>query len=217
MNEITHILSPSSAAWCGWTMLGLLLCAILSERFQPGVITQAKSSLLAKSDRTYKESPVTFMGQVMMALFRLGTITMALYLCCSKTEQFLFTGFSVTGGIVLATMIVKMAGNVCLDYAFRLSRRFGAIYEHYGNIMTLVTILLYPVLLLLLRFGDITINRWIICGIAVLFIVLWLYRSFRQFAVSPRAIVYLLLYCCTLEIIPLVLMYIISEQTLSVL
>ena len=217
MNGIAHILSPSSAAWCSWTMLGLLLCAIMSEQFQPGIITQAKSSLLAKSDRTYKESPVTFMGQVMMALFRLGTITMALCLCRADTEQFLFSGFWITSGIVFAIVIIKMAGNLCLDYAFRLSRRFGAIYEHYGNIMTLVAIILYPILLGLLRFGNLTINRWIISGAAFLFILLWLYRSVRQFAISPKAIIYLLFYCCTMEIVPLVLMYILSEQTLSIL
>ena len=74
MNEIAHIVSCSSAPWCAWLMFGLLICALLSEAYQPGVITQAKNSLSAQTDRMYKESPATLMGQLLMGIFRIGII-----------------------------------------------------------------------------------------------------------------------------------------------
>ena len=72
MNGIEHIVSPMSAAWCGWTMLVLLLCAILSEVMQPGVILQSPTSLLAQTDRTYKDSPVNLYGQLLLGNGRLS-------------------------------------------------------------------------------------------------------------------------------------------------
>ena len=196
-------------------MLALLLFGIMAELFQPGVITQAKSSLSAQGDRLYKESPNTFVGQLMITLFRLGVITMAVYLCCDRTERFSFTGFWVIFGIVLGVSVVKMLMNIGTDYTFRLSKQFGNGYEHYGNILTLGTLLLYPVVLVLMRFGEPVLNRWIIGGIGVLFIATWIYCAFRQFVHSLRAILYLLVYIATVEILPWMFVYMLSNQIIS--
>ena len=55
-------------------MLGLLFCGILSEYFQPGVITQSTDSLRVRAERSYKDAPTNFFGQVYLNLFRLGTL-----------------------------------------------------------------------------------------------------------------------------------------------
>jgi len=198
-------------------MLALLIFAIMSELLQPGVILQARNSLLVKGDRLYKESPDNFMGQLMITLFRVGVVTMAVYLCCQETGNFSFSGFSVVFGIVLAVIIVKMICNRLVDYVFGLSRRFGSAYEHYGNILTLATLVIYPVLLVLLRFSQPSVNRWIIGAVGVLFIAVWLFCAFRQFVKTPRAIVYLLLYACTLEVLPWALLYLFSNQTITMI
>ena len=96
-------------------MLVLLITAVLAELFQPGVVTQAKSSLMAQNDRTYKESPVNFLGQLMITLFRIGVIAMSLYLCCRPTGRFSFAGFGVISAIVLAVFLVKMLSNIWVD------------------------------------------------------------------------------------------------------
>lgn len=198
-------------------MLVLLLCAVLAELFQPGVISQAKSSLLTQGERTYKESPMNFMGQFMIALFRLGMLSMAVYLCCRHVTSFTFTGFWVVFGIALAVTVGKMICHQILDYTFRLSRRFGDVYEHYGNIVTLVTMLLYPVLLFLLLLGYLQVNRIVFASVVLLFMLLWLYRAFRMFVHSPRDIIYLAAYMCTLEVLPLAILYKLSDKTISIL
>lgn len=212
---IAHIVSPASAVWCGWTMLALLICGILSELFQPGVISQVKSSLLSQRERIYKESPNNFMGQLMISLFRIGVLSMAVYVCCEPTGYFGFTGFWVIFGIVLATVFVKMFCNRWMDITFRLSRRFGNAYEHYGNIFTMCAMTLYPVVLVLLQYGYPEVNRWVIGSIVSVFIAIWFYCAFRQFVNSPRAILYLLVYAGTVEVLPWILLYTISNQTLS--
>lgn len=212
MNGIAHIWSSVSAPWCGWVMLGLLLCAILSERYQPGVITQAKNSLLAQTDRTYKESPETFLGQLLITLFRIGTLAMALYLC-SPVRSFSFVTFGVLCGWITAVVLAKMGGNILVDYTFGVSRRYGNPYEHYGNIATLAAVVLYPMLLILLHVGNYSVSRWVLGVVVVLFILAWTYRVFRQFVSSPMHILYVLVYILTLDIIPYAGLYILSEQS----
>ena len=108
-----------------------------------------------------------------------------------------------------------MLMNIGTDYTFRLSKQFGNGYEHYGNILTLGTLLLYPAVLVLMRFGEPVLNRWIIGGIGVLFIATWIYCAFRQFVHSPRAILYLLVYIATVEILPWMFVYMLSNQIIS--
>lgn len=202
MNEVLHIVSSASAPWCSWTMLSLLLCAVLSEWFQPGVIIQTPASLAVRNDRTYKESPVNLMGQLLITLFRIGTVSMALCLCQCPERGFSFIMFAVACGLVLAVLGLKMLCNSLLDYTFMFSRQFGAQYEHYGNLFTLATVVLYPVVLVLMRMAAPAAARWCLAFVTGLFVITWSYRCIRTYITSPRAVLYLLLYVFTLEILP---------------
>ena len=119
MDGISHILSPMSAPWCGWTMLVLLLCAVLGELAQPGVISQASASLLSRNDRTYKNAPVNFIGQSLITLFRIGTLAMTLFLCFYQKGNFGFGTFILLCGIIFAILLMKMLCNTLLDYTFQ--------------------------------------------------------------------------------------------------
>lgn len=214
---IAHIMSPLSAPWCGWTMLALLLCAILSEWFQPGIITQAHESLLAKTERTYKESPDTFLGQLLIALFRIGTIAMALCLCIYQGTGFSFIVFAVVCGVVLAVVLLKMLLNVAINYTFSLSNRFGGVYETYADIVTLAVLTLYPVVLVMLRINNPAVAQWGTGIVAVLFLGMWIYRSARLYIVSPQSLLYFALYMGTLEILPLATLYVLSDKLITIL
>ena len=214
---LTHIISPLSAAWCGWTMLFLLLCAILSEFMQPGIILKSGTSLITRTERTYKDAPTNFLGQTLIALFRIGTLAMALCLCFSPSDNFRFVAFLVACGLILAILLLKMLCNIMLDYTFMLTRRFASPYEHYANIATIATCVLYPCLLIVLRIGSQTAGLWILGIATVLFLAMWLYRTVRTLIVSPISILYLTIYICTLELLPLALLLLLSQKTISAL
>ena len=198
-------------------MFGLLLCCVLSEFFQPGVITQAPASLRVRTDRLYKDAPVNFFGQVFINLFRLGTVAMMLCLCFGAQGRFSFWTYLAVNAVVLAVLLVKMTGNVLLDYTFTLSRRFGAMHEHYANIATLVCLLLWPAMLILMHVGSPEACRWTM-GIALaLFILLWVYRSGAQYIHAPVAVLYMLLYWCTLEVLPMAALVYLSEKTITII
>ena len=216
-NGIEHIISPMNAVWCGWVMFALLVLAILSEWFQPGIISQAHQSLVARTDRTYKEAPVNTTGQLLLSLFRIGTIAMGVCLCMQAQDVQSVISFCVVCVLVLSVLAVKMLCNMLLDYTFMLRRRFASPYEHYSNIVTLVTVALYPALLLLIHFGTPVLSRWVLAGAAVVFIALWFYRSSKIYVNSLMAAVYLVIYNCTLEVLPMAGLYGLSVKMLSIL
>lgn len=211
---IAHIISPLSAPWCGWTMLALMACAVLAELSQPGIITQAPASLFSRTDRNYKDSPVTFFGQLFIACFRVGTLAMALCTCLYDGVHCSLTQFGALSGVVLAVLLVKMVCNLVLDYTFSFSRKVASPYEHYGNIATIATCVLFVAVMAVMRFGDVEAAMWVFWSVATLFVLMWLYRICRLFAGSLKAVIYVLIYTVTLEALPLACLYYLSEKTI---
>ena len=209
------MISPLSAPWCGWIMLGLLVCAIVSEYFQPGAITQSVDSLRIRTERSYKDAPTNFFGQVLLNMFRLGTLAMLLCMCFSVEGQFSFVAYLAVNAVIVGVMVVKMLCNVTVDYTFQLTRRFGGAYEHYSNIATMVGLLLWPTLLVLLHVGNTAVNRWALGIAAILFFALWAYRSAAQYIKSPMAVLYVLVYWATLELLPMAALVYLSEKTIT--
>ena len=213
-----HIISPSNAPWCGWIMLLLLVCGILSEWLQPGIITKCHITITARiTDRMYKEAPTSFMGQIFIALFRIGTLAMALCLSFDQGNNFPFVNFAIIFGLIIGVLLLKMICNVLLDYTFELSRRFGEAYEHYANIFTITSLVLYPILLVLLRLNNVLVGKWVLASIALLFIGLWIYRSIRTYVSSFPTLMYWTIYICTLELLPMAALVYLSAKMLVVL
>lgn len=198
-------------------MLGLLLCAFLAELFQPGVITQAPSVVFSRGDRVYKESPSNFPGILFISLFRLGVLSMALCMCFCSLNHTPFSAFWATAGIIVGIMMVKMAVNALLDYTFQLSRFFGEGHEAYSSLITITTIILYPILLVIWHFHSTLAAVWALGIMAVIFIGAWLFRCLRSFLLSPASLLYLLIYAATLEVLPMMVLFYLSEKTIAYL
>ena len=196
-------------------MLFLMLCALASELMQPGVISQAGASLRVRTERVYKDAPTNYLSQFLITLFRIGTLSMVLYLSFYNGGPFTFGIFAAICGAVFVVTLLKMLGDVLADYTFMLSRRFSPAYEHYANIITLTSCLLYPCILVLLRLGDAEASRWVLAATTAVFFALWIYRASRHFINSPQAVLYFILYLCTLEFLPLgLLIYLTSQMTI---
>lgn len=217
LNAVDHIISPANAPWCGWVMLFLLLCAIWAEVFQPGVIRKVHVSLFAKSERTYKESPMNFYGQVFVNLFRIGTLGMALCACLYSGRPFTFVAYAAVCGLVTAVLLIKILCNALINYTFGFRQSAAVAYEHYANITTLAIMMLYLALLVMMPFASQEMLFWALVGIIFVFIALWMFRSWKLFVSSPAAILYLVIYMATLEVLPLAGLYYLSDKTISIL
>ena len=198
-------------------MLFLLLCAILGEYIQPGAILQSVQSLRPRIERTYKDAPNNFMAQLLITLFRIGTLALALCLCLCADGAFTLTAFAAICGVIVVVIGVKMICNLIVDYTFMLSNRFMPLYEHYANIFTITTCVLYPCLLVLLRVGSTTVSCWVLGAVTVLFLLLWMYRSASIFVRSPLSVIYYLLFIVTLEVLPIGVLLYFSMQIVTLI
>ena len=217
MTGIEHILSPISAGWASWLMLALMLCGVLAEYWQPGLITQAYHSLMAQSERTYKAAPNNPFGQAMVSIFCIGTWAMAVCLCLPTETSFRPEVFGVVCGVILAVLLLKMGCTLLLGYTFQLFDRINIAYEHYSNLTTLTAMVLYPGILVLLRVCNISASLWTIGIVTGVFVILWIVRSLRYLISSPTTLIYYLLYICSLEILPIAAVYYISKQLVLIL
>jgi hypothetical protein len=187
----------------------------MGEFMQPGVITQAHTSLLAQTDRTYKESPMNLWGQVFITIFRIGTIALALYMGLYSGGTFGFGTFALIGGLTVAVLLVKMAGTALVDYTFQISRRFMPSYSQYADITTLAVCLLYPGMLIGMRIGSSVVVLWLLAAVAALFVLLFTYRLMRNYMQSLKAALYVILYVATLEVLPMGALYYLSSITID--
>ena len=216
-SEIAHIISPTSAPWSGWVLLALFLCAVFGEFMQPGIILQSGSLIFSQTDRTYKNAPANTFGQLLISIFRIGTLGMAICISLYTDGHFPFAAFAAISGLIFATLLLKMLCNGLLNYTFKLSNRFMPIYEQYGDIATVASCLLYPSILALLRIGHSEYILWALGITTLLFLALIAFRIARTYIQSPMAILYVALYIGTLEVLPLGALYYLSSKTISYL
>ena len=213
-------------------MLGLLVCAILAGVFQPAVIRQGFVSLFSKVERSYNDSPMNYVGQVLLFVFRAGIVGMAIYLftynsqlatqvnsseplwCGLETAppmEFLFSRYMTIMGAVAAMEVVKYLVSLLLNYTFQLSRQFATLFAHYTYVSTSICCVLYPLLLLIIYFGSQALTT---IGLCVMMSVCWLVlfiKWIRVFFTSIPSVIYVLLYILTIEVLPLLtLTYIFS-------
>ena len=215
MEGTAHILSIQSAPWSGWIMLLLMLCAVMSEWLQPGVVSRASENLLSRADRTYKEAPDNLLAQILINIFRIGTIAMGLCLCFAPQGDFRFVAYAAVCGVLLGMLVVKIICNLLLDYVFQLSRHYGSMYEPYTSLLTLTALVLYPCLLVLLYLDSYIAGRWDMGIVSIVFLILWLYRSIRQYIHTVLSISYVAFYFITLEILPMAAIFAISSLTID--
>ncbi len=200
-------------------MLGLPICAILAGVFQPVVIRQGFVSLFSKVERSYNDSPMNYIGQALLFVFRAGILGMAIYLFTYNSQlamhansgEFLFSRYMTIMGAVAATEIVKYLVSLLLNYTFQLSRQFATLFAHYTYVSTSICCVLYPLLLLIIYFGSQALTT---IGLCVMMSVCWLVlfiKWVRVFFTSIPSVIYVLLYILTIEVLPLLtLTYIFS-------
>ncbi len=200
-------------------MLGLPICAILAGVFQPAVIRQGFVSLFSKVERSYNDSPMNYIGQALLFVFRAGIVGMAIYLFTynsqlamhANSSEFLFSRYMTIMGAVAAMEVVKYLVSLLLNYTFQLSRQFATLFAHYTYVSTSICCVLYPLLLLIIYFGSQALTT---IGLCVMMSVCWLVlfiKWVRVFFTSIPSVIYVLLYILTIEVLPLLtLTYIFS-------
>ena len=133
MNKLPLISSPLSEAWPSWLLLGLLLCIVMAEVLQPETIKMSFRTTFSRMERMFGDSAVNFLGAVALNIYRLGIISLTLYLVCYKGGEFSM----LTYGLILLAIIAFVAcksffawilsytaGLFCVDILIKLVQHF---------------------------------------------------------------------------------------------
>ncbi len=208
MENIARISSSISEPWVAWTMVVLLVLIILAESLQRGIIINSFRGL-----RTAKERNNLFditipnpIGQICLEGYKIGIFALTLYALLAPSSPFPIQPFLLLILCVLVFFAFKYLVARLLAYVFFSSNIFRIVLRNYTGITTCCAVLLYPILLFILFLSQIgSITTYILCSSILLFYsILLLIKIFQFFFSQTLASVYIFLYLCTLEAIPLI-------------
>ncbi len=207
MNSLLRYSTAYSEPWVAWLMLALLIVLLLADFYQRGLISGSLLSLFATKERQslFSETVRTGVGSIFLFVYRIAVISLAVYTLLWSGGSFSFLSFLFVCLLVFALTLFKYASVWLTAFVFFDKRTLQVIYLHYDNLSTVFCIFLYPLLLLAL-FAPFFTHTLIVVTFSVLAffaLCIWLWKAFKLFFNNFLACLYIFLYLCTLELIPL--------------
>ncbi len=207
METVLRTSSPYSEGWVAWIMLLVLACMVLSVWLQPNIMKNSIHNLGENKLRgnQLNNTSFTFIGSGLLLLSHVMVFSLLLFLyCASKHNTFLFSGYLLTCALFVCMWLIQDLCFRFTAYVF-LNREILHTYHYYRlTLNTFLTWIIYPVLLLLMFtpwFGAGTVAVVLILFLIALFGLI-AFKLFRLFSFGFLDYLYILLYLCTLEMLP---------------
>ena len=210
---IAHPSLPSSESWVFGAFLILFLVLVVSMLRGADWLTESIRTFFQVKERSSIFSKATtngYQSRFLLTCFSIGVFSLyAYYLFYTPAIGFHISGywlFCVAIGLFLLfkCMMFQLIGYVFLDHtALKLAR------ESYFNVLCYLSMALFPLLIFQIYFPD-NLNEstgvlsLIVCVVAAILIIIKLFQIFFRKIVTTF---YILLYLCTLEILPLIIMF----------
>jgi hypothetical protein len=212
-------LSAQTEMWvfiCLGTLLFLLVVAVL---FSSSSLVHMIKTLFELTDRnsifndtTINNSPARFL----LTFFFISVFSLFSYLYLHlESESFPLIGYLIFLGVTTVFFIVKLLLFNMLGFVFLNPSVFKTAKETYFNILSLLGLALYPLLVIriyAIPFFDHKIIDYIILSLLLLTSLFIVYKLIRIFFNKLVDLFYILLYLCTLEILPFIALFQIYEM-----
>jgi len=209
---IIHPLLPQNANWVFAILATLLFLLIISFSNASVFILGDVKSYFQSSERPnlYRKTTLSdFRAQFLLIIFSIGVISLFAQLhIYEASSDFELIDYGYLFGITilffsLKYIVLQLIGFVFLDPKVLSLAKFS-----YFNIISLLSIFLFPLLLLRIYAPinlhySIDVMSIVVCGLAYLLITIKLFQLFLHKIVASF---YILLYLCTLEFLPLFLL-----------
>ena len=202
MDKLPLISTPLSEAWPSWLMLGLLLCMVMAEVLQPETLRMSFRTTFSHMERIYGDSAVNFWGAVLLTVFKADIIALTLYLAFYQQGEFSILTYGLIVLMVIAFVAVKSFCTWLLSYTFDLRSNTAMYLPQYSKLWTALSVILYPIALIMMNVGQHGSFQWILVVIAVLFGIDVLVKLVQHYYTGLRSLGYIVLYAVTLEFIP---------------
>ncbi len=219
MNSIPRISSAFSEPWAAWVMFMLLIILALSETLQRGMMLTAFRNLSATKERSnlFNIAQTNTFGKWLLYAYKIGIFSMFLLALLFREGTFTIRYFWLLAACVLALFVFKYLISRLLAYVFFTPQIFRTALYHYTNLTTCCAILLYPIVLLMLfmpQIGQIPLLL-LAATLLLFFTITLLIKIFHLFFHQILAGLYIFLYLCSLEVIPLLGLYYIGDYIIN--
>lgn len=207
MNGIERISTPFSESWIAWLMLLLIGLILFANAFQPGLLKSSFQSLfnIKERDSIFNATGFDIRAQICSYVFKIFIFALALYVVVNPTMNFSFPVTLLLCGVVAGVFVLKLLLGLWAAVTFADLHTYASCYRHYSNFTTAASFAYLPIILLAFfmpSLGHTCIL--ILCLILTIFLIICLIiKIFRLFFTKILVSFYILLYLCSLEILPL--------------
>jgi hypothetical protein len=205
--------TPQNESWVFITLLLLLIILAYSFLSSSGWLKESVHSFFRVKERSSifnKTTVKDFESQFFLIVF--STVVISLHINIFLEQKFIEFSFIVftkflamsSGFILIKYLLIQITGNV-----FTNAQKLKIARESYFNIYIYTGILLYPILIFKIYSNEIPLEviNFIIFAIMTFAGFLLIIKLFQIFFENIVDSFYLLLYLCTLEILPFFLLY----------
>ncbi len=218
---ITRATHPSSENWVFLVVLAqfILLCLVFARSY--GWVIGTVVSFFKVKERESLFSKTTIIdvqSRFILLLFAVSVYSfLVLFLLMPNVISFNIVAYGKVFAVSIAYLLLKYIAGFIIGYVFTQPIDLNNARKGYVDAFNLLAVILYPFLLIRL-YADFE-NFYNLRYIALIFIVLaYLLFIIKLFQIFYQKIVtsfYILLYLCTLEIIPLVVLFQVYKLMIS--
>ena len=206
MEQLTRISSPASEAWVAWVMLLLIMILLLIEKSQRRLLLNSVKSIFTVKEREsmFSELSSGILTEVFVHVYRILVIAMTIYLISYIGGTFSLLVFAELAMCVALVAVFKYVVARLLAYVYFDQRRLQVAVRQYSELLSIFTVLaIIPLMFSVTVFALNT--TWVIIwagALYLLFLICITIKLFRLFFNKKFACFYILLYLCTLELLP---------------
>lgn len=205
--------NPQTENWVFGVVFMLFIFFIFSINRSYSWIVDAIKNITKVRTRSSIFSKTTvdeYQSRFLLTIFSVGVISSYLYLSLKTTDNITLSKYLLLFLIGLIYLFVKEYISKLIGYVFIDRELYKAGKETYYNTLSFLGFLLFPLLVLKIYFHD-GMNVKIFDQIAIIFsISALIFITIKYFQIFYQRILdffHIMLYLCTLEILPLIIMY----------
>lgn len=209
---ISHPSLPANENWVFITLLVLLSLSVISVLRSSGWLTNSMKDFFKVKERVsiFNKSTVSdFQSRSLLILFSIGIFSLYSFLMLhSDISNFQFDIFLRILGVTAGFFLIKFITIKIIGYVFIHPSKQKLGLESYFNVLTYLSFALFPLLVIQIYSPEnlryyISLFGVFLCILASLVYIIKLFLIFFDNFVATF---YILLYLCTLEILPVVLL-----------
>ncbi|MBO4839988.1 MAG: DUF4271 domain-containing protein [Bacteroidaceae bacterium] len=224
------ILRPYQLWRDDWVTLFVVVCFVLlvlaQKKIRSYVVTQAKEFFFPSKNITRKEkvnnNSERFIPLLLMLIISImGGLGVYMY---TQSLQHLFLGqkspylmIGIYTGIWVAYFILKKILSSFVNWIFFDKKKIGIWKKSNFFLFSVETLLIFPIIIITIYLNlPPYIPLWITLIIALLIKILHLYKTFLIFFPKIYGTLHLIVYFCTLEIMPLLVVFMALKRVTNV-